>query len=130
MPSHWSAGLQRLAEKPTSSPGRCLEPANTSFIALPGGTLKTAFPFEAPSLDPLVFGLTLTHSLIAAYTYPRLLKFTAAIYPENATGAVEGDFAESYEISPDKLQVAFRLRQGLKWENRPPTNGRLLDGQE
>jgi len=117
-------------DKPASNVSLVSVPANTTVLATPGGTLKTAFPFEAPSLDPLASPSSLTHSLIAAYTYPRLLKFTAATYPQSATGAVEGDLAETYEISPDKLSVVLRLRQGLKWDGRPPTNSRLIDPQD
>jgi ABC-type transport system substrate-binding protein len=123
-------GCKQSPDKPASNASLVTDPANTTFLATPGGTLKTAFPFEASSLDPLASASSLTHSLIAAYTYPRLLKFTAATYPESATGAVEGDLAETYEISPDKLSLVLRLRQGPKWENRQPTNGRLIDPQD
>lgn len=34
------------------------------------------------------------------------------------------ELAESWEISPDKTEVVFKLRQNAKWQNKPPINGR------
>lgn len=69
-------------------------------------------------------------SQIGSYTYPRLLKFKAARFPARPMGEVEGDLAESFELSGDKLQITFRLRQGLKWDARAPTNGRAIDSAD
>src|SRR5262249_18554351 len=32
------------------------------------------------------------------------------------------DLAESWEWSPDRLQLTFKLRSGLKWHNKTPVN--------
>src|SRR5207244_7599159 len=37
------------------------------------------------------------------------------------------DLMESWETSPDGLQITMKLRQGVKWHNKPPVNGRALD---
>jgi ABC-type transport system substrate-binding protein len=58
------------------------------------------------------------------------MKFKPAKYPDYPDGSVEGDLAESYELSPDKLQVTLKLRQGLKWDQRSPTNGRAIDASD
>ena len=34
------------------------------------------------------------------------------------------DLAASWDVSPDGLTVTFHLRQGVKWANVPPVNGR------
>jgi len=36
------------------------------------------------------------------------------------------DLAESWEVSADGLTYTFHLRQGLKWQNKPPVNGREM----
>jgi len=46
-----------------------------------------------------------------------------------ATGEVEGDLAESIEQS-DETTIIFKLREGLPWDRRPPTEGRVLDSED
>ena len=45
-------------------------------------------------------------------------------------GVVDPDFVEGWETSPDGLTVTLKVRQGLKWDNRPPTSGRLADSAD
>ncbi|MGI8551561.1 MAG: ABC transporter substrate-binding protein [Dehalococcoidia bacterium] len=44
-------------------------------------------------------------------------------YKNPDTGEVEPDVAASYE-APDAKTYIFKLRQGVKWQNKPTTNGR------
>jgi ABC-type transport system substrate-binding protein len=62
--------------------------------------------------------------------YPNLFKFTMAKYPETAPGTVEGEVVDTYELSGDKLQLTLKLRQGMIWDRRAPTNGRQIDSQD
>jgi ABC-type transport system substrate-binding protein len=123
-------GCRGSSDVTASPPHPELAPENTTGQARPGGTLKTAIAFDASNFDPLASNSTLTHTQIAAYTYPRLLKFAAAVYPESANGNVEGDLAEAFEMTPDHLTLTLRLRPGLRWESRPPTNARVIDAQD
>lgn len=44
-------------------------------------------------------------------------------YKNPDTGEIEPDISQSYE-APDGATYTFKLRQGVKWQNRPPVNGR------
>ena len=112
------------------SGGLLSRPLDTTSLARSGGTLKSYVSAEVSSFDPLASGTPTTHTHIAAYTYPRLMKFAPALYPDHPKGNVEGDLVETHEISPDRLTVTLRLRQGLKWESRAPTNGRAIDASD
>ena len=43
--------------------------------------------------------------------------------------ALTGRLAESWEISDDKT-IVFHIRQGVRWHDNPPMNGRLLTAQD
>ncbi len=106
-------------------------PVDTTSKMKTGGTYKSVFiSANPPSLDPHTSQGFTTLTAIAAYTYPRLMKFKTAKYPNPAVGEVEGDLVESYEFSADKLQLTLKLRQGLKWENKSPVNARVIDAQD
>ncbi|MBD2021929.1 ABC transporter substrate-binding protein [Leptolyngbya sp. FACHB-36] len=55
-------------------------------------------------------------------TFPNVFLFTAeGLTSENGeTGEVEPALAESWEISPDKKRIVFKLRSGLKWSDGEP----------
>src|SRR3989475_12988911 len=40
--------------------------------------------------------------------------------------SLKGDLSESWAASPDHRVWTFKLRQGVKWQNLPPLNGREL----
>jgi peptide/nickel transport system substrate-binding protein len=89
-----------------------------------GGTLTRASAWDPPVIDP-----RLTQSVglyqFAALTGSRLVRYA---FPDEATGptdlTLKGDLAESWTSSPDARVWTFKLRQGVKWHNVPPLNGR------
>jgi peptide/nickel transport system substrate-binding protein len=91
-----------------------------------GGTLTRASAWDPPMLDP-----RMTQSVglfqFAGLTSNRLVRFTFA---DEASGpgdmGLKGDLAESWTASPDHRIWTFKLRQGVKWQNVPPLNGREL----
>ncbi|HXH21279.1 MAG TPA: ABC transporter substrate-binding protein [Dehalococcoidia bacterium] len=115
---------------PRDASGLLSFPVDTTAKARPGGTYKGYLPSDVPSMDPLSSNSVFTQAYVAFGTYPRLLKFAYAKHPDSPTGELEGDAAESFEMSGDKLQLTMRVRQGMKWDSRTPTNGRLLDADD
>lgn len=114
------------------SSGLIHTPVDTTNEAKQGGVLKTVAPADInPHMDSLLNNGSGPLSMVAAYAYPRLVKYALAKYPKQYEfGSFEGDLAESWEISGDKLQITFKIRQGVKWDPRPPTNSRLADAQD
>ena len=106
------------------------KPVDTTASAKPGGTLKHYATADITHFDALASNSASTVNFGSVFAYNRLLKFKSGVYPEIADGSSEGEMAESWEISPDKLTMTMRLRQGLKWDNRAPTNGRVMDMQD
>jgi peptide/nickel transport system substrate-binding protein len=91
-----------------------------------GGLLTRASAWDPPVIDP-----RLTQSVglyqFAALAGSRLVRYT---FPDEAAGPTDmnlkGDLAESWTSSPDARVWTFKLRQGVKWHNVPPLNGREL----
>ena len=64
---------------------------------------------------------------VATLTYNRLLRYPFADEAMgNADLTLKGDLAASWEGSADFTTWTFKLRQGVKWHNVPPLNGREL----
>ncbi len=111
--------------------GKVSIPVDTTAQAKSGGVFKSVFISVNPaSLDPHTSQGFTTLTGVAIYTYPRLLTFKPAKYPDYTDGSVEGDLAESFELSGDKMQVTLKLRAGMKWDSRSPTNGREIDAED
>jgi ABC-type transport system substrate-binding protein len=91
-----------------------------------GGTLTRASEWDPPMLDPRH-----TQSVglyqFAGLTSNRLVRH---VFPDEASGpgdlTLKGDLAESWQASKDFRTWTFKLRQGVKWQNVPPLNGREL----
>src|SRR6059036_3237372 len=91
-----------------------------------GGVLARASAWDPPVIDP-----RLTQSVglfqFATLTSNRLVRYPFA---DEASGpadlALKGDLAESWQSNADARVWTFKLRQGVKWQNLPPLNGREL----
>jgi peptide/nickel transport system substrate-binding protein len=81
------------------------------------------------TLDTMPAPNSATAATAANYLYSRLLRFKTGV-GSLPTGELEGDAAQSFEVSPDKLTITLKLRQGVKFDQRAPTNGRVLDAKD
>lgn len=89
----------------------------------PGGTYITAGPSDASSLDPQTQSSFNTHVAVGA-VYSKLMDYKTGPDIEYGATEIEGDLAESAEASPDNMTWTFKLRQGVKFHNKAPVNGR------
>ncbi|HEX5141330.1 MAG TPA: ABC transporter substrate-binding protein, partial [Dehalococcoidia bacterium] len=102
--------------------GLVSEPVDTTSKAVKGGVLTleggepNSFDFTAGSGAPN-YGV---------HAYSRLVKYETFKYPDPAVAKAAPDAALSWEVSPDGLTYTYKLRQGMKFDPRPPTNGREM----
>jgi ABC-type transport system substrate-binding protein len=101
------------------------KPEDTTNVAKRGGVSKWFFTAENATLDIHVAGSPLNTPRVM--TYSDLFMQRPGHLSERAYADYDPDLAESWEFSPDRLQITFKLRQGVKFHNKPPVNGRLLD---
>jgi len=112
-----------------NSSGLEYTPVDSTSQAKAGGTLKHYAAADIAHFDALASNSASTVNFGSVFAYNRLLKFKSGKYPGVADGTSEGEMAESWEVSPDKLTLTMKLRQGngTKWDDRAPTNGRAMD---
>ncbi len=113
--------------KKGGTPTQVTKPVDTTASAKVGGVLKSYSATDITHFDALASNSASTVGNGTVFAYTRMLRFKSGTYPEVADGSVEPEMAESYEVSPDKLTITMKLRQGQKWDSRAPTNGRALD---
>ena len=115
------AGLAAAATTPAVwSPARAQSPKR-------GGTLSLRL-WDPPHWDP---HLTISYKTHIAYsfTHSRLLKHKAGPGVQPGTFPIEGDLAESW-TQPNETTYVFKLRRGVRWQNKPPVNGRELTADD
>jgi peptide/nickel transport system substrate-binding protein len=91
-----------------------------------GGVLTRASAWDPPVIDP-----RLTQSVglyqFVGLTSNRLVRYA---FSDEATGpsdmSLKGDLAESWQSDAAHRLWTFKLRQGVKWHNVAPLNGREL----
>jgi peptide/nickel transport system substrate-binding protein len=95
---------------------------------VPGGIYQGYAEQDIEGMDPHAAGSVQTIT-VANFSYLRLLK-KKTNFSGISTNEPVGDLAESWEFSPDGLQLTMKLRQGVIWDRRAPTNGRAVDAQD
>ncbi len=114
----------------TSKASALAKPADTTKTAVAGGNFSARIANEETYYlyDSNFNGSG--NPGIAGWVYSHIVKGKLGTVDALPNGSVEGDFAESFEVSPDGLTATFKVRQGQKWDARAPTNGRLADADD
>src|SRR5215831_13187291 len=92
-----------------------------------GGILRV-WGSDPPHFDPHLILNAKTHNALS-FTHSRLLRHKVGPEVHPGTFIVEPDLAERWEALDDTTYV-FYLRQGVKWHNKPPVNGRELVAED
>ena len=92
-----------------------------------GGVL-TVRGWDPPHFDPHLTVSYKTH-IAYSFTHSRLVKHKAGPGLQPGLFSVEGDLAESW-TQPNENTYVFKLRRGVRWQNKPPVNGRELDAED
>ena len=92
-----------------------------------GGTISLRL-WDPPHFDPYLQVSYKTHT-VYSFTHSRLVKHKVGPAVVPGTFAIEGDLAESWS-QPDETTYIFKLRRGVRWQPKPPVNGRELTAED
>jgi ABC-type transport system substrate-binding protein len=103
--------------------GLISQPEDTTRQANRGGLMKDRTFGDPPTLD--IFTANNPLNAVDPHCYSTLVQFKPG-YLKPPEVEVIPDLAESWESSPDGLQITMKLRQGVKLHSKPPVNGRTF----
>jgi peptide/nickel transport system substrate-binding protein len=92
-----------------------------------GGILRVR-GWDPPHFDPHLTRNFKTHTTLS-FVYSKLLRHKVGADVPPGSFIVEPDLAERWE-APDETTYIFYLRQGVRWHNKPPVNGRELVAED
>jgi peptide/nickel transport system substrate-binding protein len=92
-----------------------------------GGTVTLRL-WDPPHFDPMLQVAYKTH-IPLTFTHNRLVKYKAGPAVVPGTMPIEGDLAEAW-TQPNETTYVFKLRRGVRWQNKPPVNGRELTAED
>ena len=113
----------------TDSSGLLTEVRDATSEARRGGTMKWSNASEPLHFDGQAQGqqqLNIYNGMV----YEALVRSKPGIGEPSKLSEVLPNLAESWEVSGDKLQITFKLRPDVKWQNIPPLNGRPFDSAD
>lgn len=94
-----------------------------------GGVLQMATTSDARSLDPHREASFNTHTAIGS-VYSRLTAFRTGPDEAYGTTEIEGDLAHDWEPNEDSTEWTFHLREGVRFHDKEPVNGREFTAED
>jgi ABC-type transport system substrate-binding protein len=119
-----NSGTSTTASKATSSSSLITPPKDTLKQAKTGGTLKLNMFQDVQGLDPGFANLP--NESVKIFVYSWLMAYEAGHLGPTQNKVIP-DVGQSWEFSPDGLQLTVKVRPGMKFHNKAPVNGRALD---
>jgi ABC-type transport system substrate-binding protein len=102
---------------------------DTSKNAKPGGVMKWVQGNEPLHFDGQAQG-QVQLNIYNGLAYESLVRNKPGVGEPSSYNEVLPNLAQSWEFSPDKTTITFKLRQGVKWQNIPPVSGRTFDSSD
>jgi ABC-type transport system substrate-binding protein len=116
-------------DSPEDKSGLVYQPVDTTKDAVKGGVMVGAFAVEPVNYDPLSSSSQFTFNH-AHHAYQRFFSLKAGTVEDPPTGEAEGDAVSSWEYSPDGLTLTMHLRPNTRFDQRPPTNSRVMNSDD
>jgi ABC-type transport system substrate-binding protein len=113
--------------KAGDQPRLLTQPTDTFKEAKRDGVMKDRTFGDTATLD--ILAPSTTHNSVGPLVYSALFQFKPG-YLKPTEYEITGDALESWETAPDGLTITGKLRQGLKFHDKAPINGRAVDAQD
>lgn len=110
--------------------GLLVKAEDTTSKAKAGGVWPHYVTEEVRTMDPLNNASAGTGINNQAYAYSRFFQWKPGEGQNPIGGEFVPDAAESFEASPDGLTLTFKLNPNVKFDPRPPTNGRTMTTED
>ena len=125
-----ACGGEEATKGPADTSGLLAKAQETTGKAKQGGVWQHFVTAEVPTMDPLNNASSGSGINNQAFAYSRFLQWKPGVFDNPVGGEFVLDAAESFEAAPDGLRITFKLRPDIKFDPRPPTNGRLMTVQD
>ncbi|HEX5370336.1 MAG TPA: ABC transporter substrate-binding protein, partial [Dehalococcoidia bacterium] len=106
--------------------GLLFQPTDQLDQAIMGGKYVDSHPLVLVTMDPMKSGGQIR---VARRGYSQLFRVTDGVN-QQSDGTIDGDLAQSFELSPDKLTLTAKLDPGAGLPPIPPVNGRTMDADD
>jgi len=104
------------------------KPVDTTKSARKGGTLKFFTGSEPAHLDVQMDQVAMNQHKNMVYGH--FVNDKAGVTKPPTYEEYVGEMMQSWEWSPDRLTLTFKIREGVKWHNKAPVNGRVMDTED